>query len=145
MLPIFHIIFGLILFILLYLNNLNIFYAIIFFLASFGFDIDHYIYYIFKKKSFNLIKAYKYFRVDLNKKINKKQKPIDLLLIFHTMEFIFIVFILALFLEIFQWVFLGLLFHMLVDWIYLLIKQDNKKYKRVFSLIGYVYGHKKII
>jgi len=107
----------------------------IFFLASFGFDIDHYIYYIFKKKSFNLPKAYIYFRKDLNKKLKNNQKPIRLLFIFHTIEFLFVIFLLALILEIFQWVFLGFLFHMVIDWIYLLIKKDNKKYKRAFSLI----------
>jgi len=143
MLPIFHIILGLILVVIFYFFGLNFLYAILFFLACFCFDIDHYIYYIFKKRSFNLRKAYKYFRFDLNKNLKKGQKKIEFLFIFHTIEFICLLFLLSFVSPIFLWIFLGWIFHMLIDWTYGLISKDNKKYKRAFSLIYYVWKNKK--
>lgn len=136
MLPKYHIVLGLIIYFILLKYNVNLTFISIFFLASFCFDADHYIYYIFKKKSFNLARAYKYFRVDLNKKLETGKKKIELLFIFHTIEFLIILFALSFAHKILLFVFLGWLFHMSIDWTTKPL-ENNKKYKRVFSLIYY--------
>jgi len=105
---------GLILSIILYPVFDN--YVIILFISSFIFDIDHYIEYIIRKKDFSLLKAYKE-----AKELNKKQKTlkqvfiIDVLHIFHTIEFLIILGILSFFSKIFLMILIGLLSHNLLD------------------------------
>src|SRR3989344_1082095 len=90
--------------------------VIILFFSSFIFDVDHYIEYMIRKKDFSIIKAYKEAQ-----ELNKKQKAlkqifiIDVLHIFHTIEFIIILGILSLFSKLFLMVLIGLLFHNLLD------------------------------
>ena len=90
--------------------------VIILFFSSFIFDVDHYIEYMIRKKDFSIIKAYKEAQ-----ELNKKQKTlkqvfiIDVLHMFHTIEFIIILGILSFFSKLFLMVLIGLLFHNLLD------------------------------
>lgn len=135
MLPKYHIIFSIILTIILYLLNFDFLFILLFFLASILIDIDHYFFYIIKKKNFNLGKTYKYFRYELNRA--RIKKPKTLLFIFHTIEFFLLLLILSLFLNFFWPIFFGCLFHDVIDIICGLF-QKHKKYIKAPSLIWYI-------
>jgi len=110
-------------------------YALIFFFASFLFDVDHYIDYALTKKDFSLINAYKYCvyitkNAIKNNKINFKQR----LHFFHTIEFYLIMFIIAFYSKTFLFVFLGIMYHQLIDYMHML-KYPILKKSRAFSLI----------
>ena len=81
-------------------------------------DVDHYIYYIYKKKSFNLKNAYKWF-IQIEKKLlslpwkqrNKFQTGFCFL---HGIEVLFVLLILGIFIsKYFLFVFVGFAFHLL--------------------------------
>jgi len=136
MLPQYHILFALIASLILYLFNLPMSFIILFFLAAVLMDIDHYFYYVAKKKNLDLFQAYKYHKYELIKELQKtKQKYV--LIILHTLEFFILLFILSLIFSTIWPVFLGCLFHELTDLIYDSTRKE-KKYKRAFSLIYYL-------
>jgi len=117
---------------------------LLFFLAAIFIDVDHYIYFIYKKRSANLSKAYNYF-YNLNKILAKRKNQLELLMIFHNLEFLIILFILTLFsFPIFFPILFGVLVHYSLDFIALLTcKENNKKYKRAFSLFCYIIKNAK--
>ncbi len=130
MLPIVHIITGLIFSLILF--PFIKFYSIIVFLTIVFIDIDHNLYYIFKYKNFSLKKAYNFFLQDELK---------DVLNIFHTTEFFILIFVLSFFSKIFFYIFIGMIFHIIFDAIDIIY---NKKYgRRAISLIGWLNRHKK--
>ena len=133
--PHFHILFSALVSAGLFFLGKGPWFITLFFLSSVLIDIDHYFYYIFKKKNLNLIKAYKFFK-----------KPKEGIYLFHTLEFLLIFAVLTLlftfiwnfsFSFIFWPVFFGLLFHDLIDIIYGSF-QKNKKYKRYWFYINYL-------
>ncbi len=122
MLPKIHIILGGIFSIIIYFTfHITFFQASLIFLSSFLIDFDHYLYYIFIKKDFNLKRAHRWFVkkrynwIALSKEQRSKFKfPI---FIFHGLEF-FIILLLFYFLnKIFLGIILGIMFHMLLDFI----------------------------
>jgi len=126
MLPIVHIAFGILLSILLY--PYFGFYVIIIFLASFLIDIDHFLWCGFKYKNWNLKNVYKFY---IN---NNKLK--DILNIFHTIEFLILLIILAFYFRFFLFFLIGVSLHYILDIIDLIV---YKKYgKRAISLIGWL-------
>jgi len=124
MLPKYHIIFGflfsLILFIFFPFIGLGGF--LIIFASSVLIDVDHYVYYLFKNKIFSINKAYNYF-FEKRKKLlakNLKEKIVNqanpLMYIFHGIEVLLIFFILGLFVnKIFLFIFMGFSFHLFLD------------------------------
>lgn len=110
-----HLYTGLIIALCIYLATQNFWYSILFISTTTIIDIDHYLYYIFKRKSFNLIKAYKYF--------NHPNEKETVTLIFHTLAFNAVFFILSFF---YYWcfiIFMALMLHLLLD----LIDEDKEK------------------
>jgi len=102
------------------------------FASSILIDSDHYFWFIFNFKNFNLKKAYLYAKNNKSKKNRKK------LMIFHTIEFLILILILSHFLKFLIYVFIGSVFHILIDTIDLVFKiRKNKKSKRYISLIYY--------
>ncbi len=148
MLPKWHILIALIFsLILLFIFDISSFNILIFILASFLIDVDHYFNYIWRKKDLSLKKAYNFFlrKKQKWKKLSYKKKnklKIDIL-IFHGIEFLFVLAVLSFFYPIFFFVFLGVLIHLSMDYyeiifekhplyiklsqIYLLISNRNKK------------------
>ena len=137
MFPKYHIIFSVIISIFLYFLNLDLLFVLLFFFSSILIDVDHYFLYIIKKKSFNPIKAYKYFKNKLNGKNKKYQKPRIQLFIFHTIEFFILLLILSFFFNFLWPILFGCLFHESVDLIYALFKK-HRKYKKANSIILYI-------
>lgn len=88
------------------------------FLSSFLIDFDHFMVYYFYRRGLSLKGALKWYdkleeKTEALKKKNKKFKaPID---IFHTIEFIFIIFLLSLYSKYFLFILIGMLFHSLID------------------------------
>jgi len=122
--------------------GVNFLFCLLFFLSSFFIDFDHYLHYIFKKKSFNLSNAYHYHKNYLAKELERRNQK-SILMVFHTIEFMFLILILSTFLKIIWPIFLGCLFHIVIDIIHELTMK-HKKYKRVYSLIFYAIKTKRI-
>ncbi|MFH0936568.1 MAG: hypothetical protein V1815_02725 [Candidatus Woesearchaeota archaeon] len=116
MFPKYHVISSALLSVILYpFLALNVLWV---FFAGFLIDVDHYIYYVLKFKSFNLKKAYKYFE-----EYEKKRHFKDVLCIFHTIEFFILLLILSFYNKIIFLIFIGIIFHEILDLIDMYIKK----------------------
>jgi len=112
-----HIIMGLVVSLLLYpIYGIKV---LIIFISNLLIDSDHYLWYIFRMKSLNLFKAFKFFK---NKKLRLKYKKI--LHIFHTIEFLIVIIILSFYYEFFFLVLIGVVIHLILDVIDLLIIRE---------------------
>lgn len=133
MLPKTHIIFGAIFSILVYyLFNITIFQTTLMFLASFLIDFDHYTWYVNKKKEFSLKNAYFHL---------KNVKPIKpMMMLFHTIEFLFIVFIISFLWIGFLFILVGMLFHSILDIVQM--AYDNELHYREFFFTSYLLSDK---
>ncbi|MAG50330.1 hypothetical protein CL621_01655 [archaeon] len=127
MIPSIHIVLGLLFSLFLY--PLFGFYVIIIFLSSFLIDVDHVLWYFIKYKKWdNLKEIYNYYTDD--------EKIRDILNVFHTIEFLILLIVLAIFFKIFRFVLIGVGFHYLLDIIYMV---SHKKYgRRAISLINWL-------
>lgn len=115
------------------------------FLSSFLIDADHYIYYFYNKKKFNLLNAYKEF-IKKKKEIKKipKEKRKEYyggIFIFHGIEIVILLLLLSYFSLYFLYIAIGFSFHLFLDIIYgiYFIKRFDR-----FSLIWDIYKRKKL-
>jgi len=123
MYPKHHIILGLIFSIVLYFfPGFTLLQVSIVFLSSFLIDVDHYLYYVFRKKDLSLRRSYswfikmaeKYKKQTLKQKQNSKKSPAYL----HGLEIILILYLLGYFISnLFYFVAIGFLFHLILDYI----------------------------
>jgi len=135
MLPKFHIILGAIFSALMYyLLQITLFQTILIFFASILIDFDHYLFYVQETKKWSLQKAY-------NWKIYRQKKHKPIMMIFHTIEFLILVFILSFVWKGFGFILIGLVFHSIFDMIQL--GYEKKLYIREFSLIRFLLRDKK--
>jgi len=105
---------------------------IIIFLSSILIDIDHYLLYAYRKKNLSLVKAWKW-HIFLHNNPREAQKQIPFLHLFHTIEFLVLIFILSFFYKVFLWIFIGFIFHTFLD---ILDMKKRKTYGgREYSLI----------
>ena len=122
MLPKYHIFLGFLFSLILYLvfPFIGFLGFFIIFFSSFLIDIDHYIYYIFKKKDLNLKNAYKYF-FEKRKKYISSTKPVKemsnpAMYFLHGIEILLVLFLLGIFVnKLFLFIFIGFLFHLFLD------------------------------
>lgn len=133
MLPKTHMIYGALFSILLFLFKVDPNYCILVFFASFLIDFDHYSWYVIRKKDISLKKAYYHLKDNVKKKLT--------LMIFHTIEFHIFVLLLSYFWIGFFYIFIGMLFHSLLDLIDLYSINEIKF--REFFLIKYLISDKK--
>ena len=123
--------FSLILFILF--PSISILGALIIFLSSIAIDIDHYIYFILLKKSISLKKAYDWFVIDrkfwLELSPQKREKFRKKILFLHGVEFLILLGVLAFLSSFFLYIFIGVLFHLILDLIDLYLIGVPLKYK----------------
>ena len=109
-------------------------YSIVVFLSGFVIDIDHYLYYIIKKNDLNFMNGYLYHVP--GSKVHESHH--DSLHIFHTWEMWLLFLILAFIIhEVFLFILVGFIFHMLFDWGYLLFNKDALG-ERAWALIGWI-------
>jgi hypothetical protein len=105
----------------------------LFCLGSFFIDVDHYWWYIIKFRDFSFKKAYDY---------GKIKKCSDFKLhIFHTFEFWILILVWGIFSEIGFVIMLGIFFHVMIDFIYGIIK--NKIHGRASSFFEWYYSPSK--
>jgi len=116
------------------------------FLSSFLIDIDHYIYYIFKKKDINLKKAHNYWSNRLKKYLQlpreKRNQVKTTVFFFHGSESLILLLILSYFSKYFFFIFLGFFFHIFLDVLFQRTFQD--KWDRL-SMIHDIFKSKKLI
>jgi len=129
MLPKHHILFGFILSFVLFLifPSVNLISAGIIFLSSFLIDVDHYIYYVLKKKDISLKKAISYFlekREKIGKfNLEKKKTFYSGFYFLHGIEILIITFLIGIFIShYFLFIFIGFFFHLFLD----LLEEINK-------------------
>jgi len=124
MLPKYHIIFGFLFSLILFLifPFISLLGFLIIFFSSVLIDVDHYLFYVFKNRIFSINKAYNYFFEKRRKLLAKglKEKSVNqanpLMYIFHGIEVLLIFFILGLFVnKIFLFIFMGFSFHLFLD------------------------------
>ncbi len=136
MLPSIHFIASLILAIILF--PFFGFYSFIVLISGFFIDFDHILFYWFRFKSFNLNRAYNYFRdITLKRDIKEYKKVFR---IFHSVEFITLISILTFYHKIFLILLIGLIIHIIMD-----IIHDYPKFKTLkpLSLIWYLKNVKE--
>jgi len=134
MLPKWHILFGLLFSLILYFFfSVSLLNSSVVLLSSVIIDVDHYLFYVKRKKNWSLRKSYEW-----NFGLRKKHKPI--LHIFHVVEFIILICASSYFLNIFLFVFIGILFHSIFDLIEMIVYGGNG---REFFLIRYLLTKNK--
>jgi hypothetical protein len=89
------------------------------FIVAGGFliDIDHYLWYIFRHKSINILECYKFFIA--HHKHNNFDESVGILLIFHNLEFLLVMAFLSLYSEIAMLFLFGLILHYSLDLVWL--------------------------
>tara|TARA_Y100000034_G_C6657193_1_gene287951 strand:+ start:65 stop:499 length:435 start_codon:yes stop_codon:yes gene_type:complete len=137
MLPKWHLLWGVILSISLLFTPLSTTAVIIIFISSGAIDIDHYLRFVIKTKKFSPKKFWKW-SMDRRKKWNnlspqEKKQHSRSVFIFHNIELLFVLILLSYFSPIFFWVFLGILFHLFLDFVHALYRKNPLTTK--FSLI----------
>lgn len=117
--------------------------ALLIFLSSVFIDVDHYMIYVIKTKEISLKKSYSWWvnlRSTAKKLVEQKKKVKGPICIFHTIEFIFVVFLLSLLYKPFFLILAGIIFHSIVDIIDLKIRKVL--YLRELSFINYLINKK---
>jgi len=127
MLPRWHILFGAIFTIIIYLVApwINFYYLFLIFFASFLIDFDHYVYAVQKTKKLSLKNSLEYYkkrRLDEKKDISHGIKRKGDFHFFHTVEFHFLIGMFTLISPMFFYLFLGMVFHSLLDVIDMLLR-----------------------
>lgn len=121
MLPKHHLILGFVfsLILLILFPQIGLFGFFIIFLSSFLIDIDHYLYYLIRKKDFNLKNAFNWFINNETKyfslPISKRKRIHPPLCFMHTFEFLLIILILIRYSNIFLFLLIGFVFHLFLD------------------------------
>lgn len=137
MIPPFHFLASLVLCAVLYpFYGINSFFVIV---SGFLIDLDHYLWYVYKFKNFNFIKAYKfYLKINKEKSFAKQKKCI---IIFHSVEFLILMVILSFYSKIMFIILIGLLYHYVLDIIHVLFIMKGTW--AVYSIIWWFVKHKE--
>ncbi len=110
------------------------------FLSSVLIDVDHYLYYAYKKKSINLKEAYDYFMEHKTKKkeIGGEYCSPSVLCILHGAEVLLIIFVLSFFFKPLYFIFIGFSFHLLLDMVEQAIYSEKfEKFSLVNDFLNY--------
>jgi hypothetical protein len=149
MLPRAHIIVGLISSFILFLvcPQITFFYALIIFLASVLIDVDHYLYYAFRKKDLHLSRAYNWFRGQQKRfaklKPSERSKYKSTIIIFHGIEFLLVLILLVIFInKIFLFILIGVIIHLFLDY-YDLIVSKRDFYIKISQIYTHIKNKKK--
>tara|TARA_Y100000310_G_C20690587_1_gene821940 strand:- start:614 stop:1069 length:456 start_codon:yes stop_codon:yes gene_type:complete len=142
MLPKAHVLYGfLFAYIIYWFTSITIFQAVLIFLASVLIDFDHYLYYVIIKKRISLKSSYNWFKIrrdkllKLSSKERKKHKQI--ILLFHGVEPIIILFLLSQFFPWLIYINIGFIIHLILD---LIVELKGIKYYKL-SVIYSIYDH----
>ena len=123
MMPKTHIILGFVFSLILYLFfHVSLFNSILIFLATFLGDVDHYIFYMLKKRTLNFKESYNWF-LNVGKRFDKlpskKKKHYHLgYFPLHSIECFLVLFILGFYFNFLFFILIGLMFHTAMDMVY---------------------------
>ena len=140
----YHFLLGVIFAVLLYLlfsTIISLFGLLIILLSSFLIDVDHYLYYVYKKGDFSLIRAYSWYMKNARKfcfMSEEKRKQFYLgFYIFHGIEPLIILFFLGFYVsQFFNFILVGFLFHLFTDLISeIILKQRIDKVSIIQNFI----------
>lgn len=109
------------------------------FLSSFLMDFDHYLAAARKTSSLSVKKAFNYYLRQGKSVLKEKARGIRAkgdFHVFHTIEFLLLIFILAIFWAPFIYIFIGMVFHSLLDIIYL--ASNDLLYRREFFFFNWI-------
>lgn len=126
----YHVIFGFFASLLIWLifPQIGWFYASVILLSSVLIDVDHYLYYVWIKKDWNLSYAYRWFSLKLEdwRKLPKQERHQfeRQILFMHGIEFILLTSLLIFVHKIFLFILIGFLIHLALDFIDLIIHKE---------------------
>ncbi len=141
MLPRWHIFYGLLFSFLIWIFSPSIdkFYLLLIFLSSVFIDLDHYIASVIKTGKISLFKSFNYHKKRGIEQLAEKKRGIrekgDFHL-FHTIEFHALIGIIGIFWQPFFYIFTGMIFHSLLDLIWL--KKTDYLYRREFFFFKWI-------
>jgi len=103
-------------------------------------DGDHYVYYIIKKRDFNLFRCYKWYKIETNKtchlSMNERKKVYTGFYLFHGIEILIILFLLGTYIaQFFIFIFIGFSLHLFFDII------SEIYFKRTIHKISIIYSY----
>ncbi len=139
-----HILYGALFTIILYflLPEINTINLLLIWFSSVLIDFDHYIYYMYKKKDFNLKNAYKFFKLKQDKfRLLPKEKREEFyggIFFLHSLEVLIILFIIGLYFESIFFIFIGFGFHLILDLIHNVVF-----YKRRMDKLSLIHDMRK--
>jgi len=142
MLPKNHVYIGIIFSILVYLifPAVGILGALIIFAASVLIDVDHYSVYVWRKKDWSLKNSFKWymeFKKNKDRTIKKLKSPMNVL---HTIEFLFLFFVISIFNNLLFLIFVGFIFHSICD-VYHMYR-EKELWAREYFLVRYLKNYK---
>lgn len=109
--------------------------GLIIFLSSWLIDIDHYFWYATEAKDKNPINAIKWYMESIPKWFrmtpNERNEFKRGIFVFHGLFFIILLILLSLYYQFFFWVFIGVIIHMVADWINLIYLKEPL-YNKIF-------------
>ena len=126
----YHIFIGFIIsYILVQFFNFSLLSGIIIFLASWIIDSDHYLWYGFSRKDWNPFHAINWYKKSIPKwsklSLNGRNKFKRGIFIFHGIEFWIVLTPLSFIYNFFLWILIGIIIHMIADWIDLISKRES--------------------
>lgn len=141
MLPRWHILYGAVFTAIIWflVPETKIFYLVLIFFSSFIMDFDHYVASVLKTKKLFLFHSFKYHEEQRKKELADKKKGITGkgdFHFFHTIEFHIVVGLLALFWNGFFYIFIGMVFHSLLDLAWLL--HMDRLYRREYFFFNWL-------
>ena len=108
-------------------------YSLIIFLSSVLIDVDHYVYYAVLKKDINFKRSYNWFMENREKakklKLTNSKNYQEAIFFLHGVEFMFILILLIFTSRLFAYVLIGIIIHMLLDFVDATIHGDSFKNK----------------
>lgn len=109
-------------------------------IGSIFIDSDHYIYYVLRRKRFDIKEMFRY-----HEKLfaNRDKVPYAGICIFHTMDFFILIGIISFYSPIFLYILIGLIFHFIADIIHLY--KHNYLYGRAFFFIEHLIRRRRHI
>ena len=144
MMPSDHMLYGFIaaLIILFLFPEIGAYGLLIIFLSSVLIDADHYLYYVYKTRDFNLSNAVDFYLKMKNEQKSSKKSAKEPLMIFHTAEFWLLLFILSFFNEVFAYVLAGILIHVFLDIFHM--RKHGVLHVRHHSILRYYFYHRRL-
>ena len=138
MLPRWHIIFGAIFTIIIWVFSpeISFIYLSLVFLVSFLIDFDHYLVAVLRTKKLSFKNSLNYFECLGKEERQQKVKRKGPLYIFHTLEFHVLILLLGVIWLGFFYIFLGMIFHSLLDVVWMI--KNDRIYRREYLLVSWI-------